>query len=227
MPLRKVLKLLLELPNVFQCISDYFSLMENLLIHCECQLWKSYIMGSTNNEIILPLLLHYDDYETAHSLGSHATIYMLGGVYVSLAWVLPQFSSSLENIFLASISHSEDRSYFGNRAVFQSIIQELKRLEKQGIQVKVDNHQVRIVYFRLIAIIGENLALNYILGFNERFNSNYYCRFCRITKNKASQEIGIESGLLRTKENYEKDLTTDSNGVKELCVFNDHKISTV
>lgn len=77
----------------------------------------------------MPLILYYDDFETCNPLGSHAGIYKLGAIYFTIASIPPKYASRIENIFLAMLFHSQDRTKFGNRAIFNILLKELKNLE--------------------------------------------------------------------------------------------------
>ncbi|XP_074095813.1 uncharacterized protein LOC141525289 [Cotesia typhae] len=48
-----------------------------------------------NKDLILPLIVFYDDLETGNPLGSHAGINKLGAVYTSIATVPPTMSSRI------------------------------------------------------------------------------------------------------------------------------------
>lgn len=81
-------------------------------------LWKD--ISSNNSEgLLLPLILHFDDFETNNPLGSHAGVNKIGAVNVTLPCIPPQFRFQLKNIFLAMLFKSKDRVDFGNRAVFK------------------------------------------------------------------------------------------------------------
>lgn len=88
--------------------------------------------------------MYYDDFETGNALGSHAGDNKMGGVYVSLPGLPPQYRSSLLTIFNALIFYSKDREEFGNFAVFNPLINELKHLETQGIEVNLSGRKVQI-----------------------------------------------------------------------------------
>ena len=72
------------------------------------------------NKIIIPYFWYFDDYETNNPLGTHAGIKKLGAVYISFTPCLsPEFSSSLNNIFLALLFNSLDRKQFLNKMTFK------------------------------------------------------------------------------------------------------------
>jgi len=157
---------------MFEIILNYISYLktsESELISSfiQSQLWKEKLRMN-QNKIILPLFLYFDDFEVNNPLGSHAGSQKLGAVYVSLSCLPPELSSSLNNIFLASLFKSDDKKCYGNRIIFYNLITELNYLKDTGITITIKNisHQV---YFSLGLILGDNLGLHSILGFSENY----------------------------------------------------------
>lgn len=228
-PLRKIFQHFMELPNVLQltlrhiremnkcCSKDYFDFLTS-------PLWRD-ISKNYGDGIVIPIFLFYDDFEINNPLGSHAGIHKLGAAYILLAGTPLKYHSTLDNIFLALLCHSSDRTTHGNRATFNILFEELKFLETNGIEVVSNNKRYKI-YFTLTLILGDNLGVNSILGFSESFSSHFFCRFCRATKEQC-QTLCISDLLLRrTKSNYDRDiqnLSGISAGVKEPCIWNDLK----
>ena len=106
--------------------------------------------------------------------------------------------------------------------MFEPIIEDLLKLESEGIELTI-NGTKRRVYFVLALFIGDNLAVHGAIGFVESFRAKYPCRFCRIdskTLQSSTKEIGI---LNRNKENYKEDLKPNNlsdTGIKNECIFN-------
>lgn len=99
------------------------------------------------------------------------------------------------------------------------MINQLNNLFTNGISITVKNQTLK-VYFVLFAILGDNLGVNCLLGFNESFVSDYYCRFCKASKYMAHRLCCELSRLLRNEDNYKEDVENSSNGVKSECIFN-------
>lgn len=166
------LKMFLELPNVYQQILEYIaeealpnSGVISSIIHGT--LWKD-LETRFENKTFFPLLLFYDDFEPCNPLGSRAVIYKLGAVYITLSCLPPEYSSLLENIFLAQLTYTSDKEVYGNKKIFSNLIEDLKCLEEDGINIVINNDEKK-VYFPLILILGDNLGLNSVLGFSESF----------------------------------------------------------
>lgn len=138
--------------------------------------------------------------------------------------VIPQkFLAALKNIFVSTVVLCNDRNVLnGNEKVFQLAIGDLKILESEGLELNV-NGEVKIVYFALAVMLGDNAGINSILGFVESFSANYYCRFCKLHKCQAHYMTAVPEIFLRTVDNYAEDVIVNDQsetGVFEECVFN-------
>lgn len=168
--------------------------------------------------------MYFDDYQVGNALGSKSNKNKLGAVYVSIP-CLPQYLfPTLRNIFLFSLFYTQDCKDFGNQAVFNKLIEELKYLEETGITIDVINNINVKVYFKLGLILGDNLGIHSILGLTESFSAKFCCRFCKISKIDLRNTTHNRTALARTEQSYEEDLNKHdvSSGVKEPCVW--HKL---
>ncbi|KAK9736409.1 hypothetical protein QE152_g12506 [Popillia japonica] len=236
------LKAFLELPNVFQNITEYVNsltsktsisnivqtdLWKNILITSktsisnivQTDLWKN-ILKHFPAKIVFPISLYFDDFELNNPLGTHAGTYKVGAVYYSIPCLPPQYVSQLENIFLAQLHHTADLQKYDNTRVFSRLLRSFKQLEQNGIVISVDNLETN-VYFIVILILGDNLGIHKMFGFHESFNSNNYCRFCRASKTVAATQITEHDATIRTVENYNVDLYDNQCGIKDDCIFNE------
>lgn len=224
-PLKPVLKKLFSLPGLLDTVNNYIVSLkteQSCSNFMQCDLWKDKLKIFKACDTVLPIFIYYDDYETCNPLGSHSGIYKLGAVYASFPFLPPQFRSTLDNIMLVSLFHSDDRKNFGNKNVFASVINELTSLEKEGIDIHKDGKNIKI-YFVLGLIIGDNLGLNAALGFVESFSSNYFCRFCLLNKEETEHVCSDATAPLRNQLNYADHVNMGNpslTGVKEVCVFN-------
>ncbi|XP_031359195.1 uncharacterized protein LOC116182794 isoform X1 [Photinus pyralis] len=221
--IRTVLKKFLELPNVLNKI-DYFvqsqeEISSEIVSIFQGELWKS-LKSRFINKKVFPIYIFFDDFEPINPLGSRAGIYKIGGVYLSLACIPFEFASLIENIFLVQLFYSSDRARHGNKKIFESLIDDLIFLEREGIYVDRPDGIQEKIYFTLFLILGDNLGLNSILGFNESFNSDHFCRICLATKQMSQVEVDQLKFILRSKETYNSHSTNFSHGVKESCIWN-------
>jgi hypothetical protein len=70
--------------------------------------------------------------------------------------------------------------------VFRSLVEEIRFLQQHGVCVNASGVTYEIK-FRMVKILGDNLGLNSLLGYNESFSANHYCRVCRVHKQSVSQ----------------------------------------
>uniref|UniRef100_A0A1Y1N501 C2H2-type domain-containing protein n=1 Tax=Photinus pyralis TaxID=7054 RepID=A0A1Y1N501_PHOPY len=223
-PLRKIFKLFLELPNIFQTIMSYMQKEMSLPPHLlssvfQGQIWRNLVQKYPNDKIILPLLIYFDDFECCNPLGSKAGVYKIGATYVSLACIPPELATLLENILVCCLFYSSDRTAFGNKKIFSKLMDELIFLETQGITINFNTKKIN-VYFTVVTVLGDNLGLNSILGFTESFQANNFCRICKSTKAESKTQFVEDPSQIRTEENYLQDVETLSAGIKEPCIFN-------
>ncbi|KAF7987973.1 hypothetical protein HCN44_004789 [Aphidius gifuensis] len=89
---------------------------------------------------------------------------------------------------------------------------------QDGIVINIEGQQHH-VFFHLAKFLGDNLALNEILGFEKSFSALYYCRTRREHRDDCRTLLEEKTNMLRTKENYLTDLKHSTNGVREKFVF--------
>ncbi|XP_034254729.1 uncharacterized protein LOC117653268 [Thrips palmi] len=225
-PLRKLFKMFLSLPGVFNTCYSYMEKLEketNVLANfVQGKLWKEKKALHFKDKIVFPLFVYYDDLEVNDPLGSHKVVSKLGGTYVTIPCLPPEYQSKLENIFLALLIYSLDRSLFGNANVFKILVDEINYLQKTGIEIDVDGSPIR-VYFALGLVLGDNLALNGVLGFVESFRAYYFCRFCKTHRDTTTTDCCETPELRRNVDDYERDVAApmSKSGVKEKSIWND------
>lgn len=182
-PLKWSLKVLLEIPGMFQLLKDYMydlQMEQNIISNfIQGNLWKEVSKNFGEGKFVIPLFAYYDEFETGNALGSHAGVQKLGALYTQIPCFPPYISSKLSNIMLTSLLYGKDRKLFENK-VFQKFINELNELNVDGLLLNVDNEEIK-VYSQLGLITGDNLGLNEMLGYVDNFNSGRPYRICRAT----------------------------------------------
>ena len=123
-PLRKVLKAFLELPNVLSSVTNFLQSptpqgIISDFIHGSH--WQTKKRHFGDKRVVIPLTVYTDDYEVDKELGPHSA--KLTATYVKFACLLPEFQGSLYNIFLVLLFNARDREDFGNKAVFRKLIE--------------------------------------------------------------------------------------------------------
>lgn len=186
--LKDVFRVLFEIPGFFDVMKKH---QKNLLTQrkvltnfIQGNYWQSKL-NEFEGKTVFPIFLYFDEYETGNALGSHSGVNKLGAVYISLASMPTECLSKVRNIFLFALFYSKDRVLYGNRAIFQQLIEQLTFLEQQGITVNIGN-QEQVIYFKLGLILGDNLGLHSILGLVESFSATCRCRFCKMTKQETT-----------------------------------------
>lgn len=222
-PIRNVLKNFFELPNIFEETKNYLRTLEHddiISNFVQGNLWRK-LREDFGDKFVLPINLFFDDFENNNPLGSHKGISKCGAVYLSISCLPPAIASKLDSIFLLALFNSLDRKMFSNAIIFSRVIDELKELETNGIEISVRNSNVKI-YFKLALFLGDNLGIHEALGFITSFKSAAFCRFCKIKSSEIQHTFFEDPNLMRNKTNYSADLQKHeckSTGIVELCVF--------
>lgn len=227
LPLKDVLEKFFSLPCVLKDTLAYLGSIkrnpfgiENIIQGSVCEN-KIQSFMEIESEMVLPLIVYFDDFEVGNPLGSHAGIHKLGGVYVSLPCLPPRYVSQLKHIFILALFHSSDRYSCGNNMIFTKVIEELNNLKNNGVKIESEVFKGTIKFY-VAAVTGDNLGLNGILGFVESFSANRPCRICNANKEQIKSLYFEDDELLRNNTNYTHDLQIHNvfeTGIKEECVW--------
>lgn len=225
-PLAETLKSFLRDKSTLDVIVNYLKFLDeesktgvisNII---QTEFWKDKLLVYDKNDLVLPLVLFFDEFENNNPLGSRPGLQSLGGVYFSCPAFPPSHRSKLEYLILSTLINSLDLKLMGYKRCFSPLLQELEKLETDGIEINGSK-----LYFVLAICIGDNKGLNAFLGFSQSFVSNFFCRLCKMPKEDTRFCVtadGIEH-LLRNIGNYDEDITRNNvseTGVKEICSFN-------
>ena len=144
-----------------------------------------------------------DAFETVNPLGPNAGKHKLNGVYASIACLPPKQKSKL-NIFLLQIYYVDDLHNFNRTEICSDMIILLNKLDTEGITLELKENRIINVRFKLANIIADNLGLNGILGFQESFSANHFCRICKLYKTETKKRCHQVDKSSRNLENYKK-----------------------
>lgn len=128
---------------------------------------------------------------------------------------------------VVALFHSQDLRKYGFDDILKPLVDDLKILETQGIEVPFLESPL---LGSVIQITGDKLGLHGLFGFVESFSATYFCRFCLTSKDE-SQSVFTEDDphmIFRTKEIHaercaalqENSMLASKFGVKKACLFN-------
>ncbi|KAK7891646.1 hypothetical protein WMY93_023609 [Mugilogobius chulae] len=100
---------------------------------------------------------------------------------------------------LVLLCHERDFKHFGHAKVFSELLDDLKELEENGIMTDAGS-----VKGALYCVSGDNLGSHCIGGFSENFStSEYFCRYCLISRTEFQTSDPTSCGPERTPESYQ------------------------
>lgn len=231
-PVRQVLKQIIELPGIFKQIMSYVHGVEKeehaIYNVMQTKYWQDKKSRLNCNEILLPLALYDDDVETNNALGSHRGRGKIGAVYIVLPFLPPHLFSKTENILLILLYNSYRQKKVPFVQVFGKVTEELLFLEAKGIFVETDDGIVNL-RFSLVAMVADNLAMNSIMGFTMSFSANYSCRFCLTSNANFESILKSADCKMRTESSYNDDLkkrNSKETGIANMSAIPDIASST-
>lgn len=174
--------------------------------------------------LLLPLIIYFDDFEPNNVLGSRSGSHKVGGVYVKIPCLPEHIQSKISHIYAAMLFFTEDRKYkcFGNSRILGPLIDDLNKLQNLGIELTMHS-RFNLVKLIPVFVTGDNLGINSILGFQECFVANFFCRFCKIHRDQCHTLCNSNSEELRTVNNYKVDVEINNpknTGIKEMSIWN-------
>ncbi|XP_075155529.1 uncharacterized protein LOC142228878 [Haematobia irritans] len=222
MPLKFMIKSIFSIPNLLNLT------LQNIQTSLSDDKLSSFANGDLFKKVVqqypsriqIPYILYFDDFQINNALGGNT--YSVCGCYMQFPLIPKHLLSQLQFIFTAAFVSTKNLKECGNESSFHSFVEDLKQLEL-GIDLIV-NGSVQKVHFILGLVVGDNLAVNSIVGYVQSFNAMHYCRACTRLKTQMQSDNREVSANLRSEFNYEIDLSknnTTKTGIKESCVFAD------
>ncbi|KAJ8673109.1 hypothetical protein QAD02_004370 [Eretmocerus hayati] len=224
-PLRKVLKKFLELPGLFERLTEYLQelLNDKFFISNVVQgsIWESYFSISSCL-LVMPLLIYFDDYENNNPIGSHRGLNKCGAVYASIPCLPPEYQAKIENIFLFLLFNTLDRAVYSNKMTFAKAIEELNFLQTEGITLDLPGGPVKVV-FRITNLIGDNLGIHTICNYVQYFRTKFFCHLCLTEYCDISNKLSEDDCVMRNPDNYSELLALNDpqeSGMDGECEWN-------
>lgn len=189
MPIQQQIKLFFELPNILDTILDYMRQLEqekdetNNFI--QGKIWKNIKQNFNHEDIVIPCFLYHDDFAADSPLSSNTANSKIAAFYYSFP-VIPQHLLSSPNYIFDALFFRTSLKNNDLAFLLDPLIEIFKELEEEGLILNINGKEIRI-YVVLSLIIGDNLALNELIGLTKSFNSSYFCRFCLTPKEMTNQ----------------------------------------
>ncbi|XP_064474056.1 uncharacterized protein LOC135388428 [Ornithodoros turicata] len=210
-PICEVLKKLLDVPEVYS--SFWYSETEDgyLSTPFDGTAFQQHSFFKGDRKKIC-VQLYADEFEVCDPLGSKRGKHKLLGVYFSVLNV-PQ-RSTLSQIHLVLLVKDKDASAYGLQKVFQPLMQDILKLEEEGIVVNGEIHKGTI-----FVVTGDNLSSHRIGGFKCSFSGGRICRFCLALRNEISHKHLESDFVIRSPEGHLHHLQMLKNGIPTLSLY--------
>ena len=223
-PILDTMKLLLSHSDILHFVThDHISIDGVLRDFCDAEQFKNNPLFQRDSNA-LQLHFFYDDFETVNPLGSKTKVHKIGGFYFVLKNLPPKFNSSLQNIHLVALCHTEDIKKYGYDEILRFLVEDINILSSHGIELP-DGSRKRGTITQFSA---DNLGANSLFGFVESFTASHYCRLCSMGKEETQISFKESEIHMRTIESYNQNLqeqeeqaTLHIRGLKKSSVLND------
>lgn len=185
--------------------------------------WKS-VVERNEGKTLIPLFLYSDDFVIGNKKGPHSQENSLCAFYYMFPTAPPQIVSKLNSIFVAMFAKSIDLKKHGNESPEHTLLNIFKRLEVEGVTLFKSSNKEKKVHIIFSKILGDNLGIHILCGFNRNFRGGRPCIFCEITFEMLKISSEINPDLIRTLEKYNQYFingTFNDFGLKCESKFND------
>ena len=127
-------------------------------------------------------------------------MHKLGCLFFFLGNTRPQFRSTLKNIHLVAVGRSSDIQTYGINAFLSPLVEDLKKLYCDGINVCI-NGEVCVIHGTLLAFLADTLAAHMVGGFKGSMSfALRVCRTCLITPQQLPSCFSETTCTVRTPE---------------------------
>ena len=139
-----------------------------------------------NNPEAVPLILFQDELEICNPIGPGKTRHKLNCTYFTSMHIQPALRSKVQGVQLVSLVKSKLWKKYGNKNCNQRLVDDLKLLENEGIEIL--KPVKRIVKAGLQFIVGDNLGQHTLAEMNQVFSSGRICRWCVTTYDEVCKQ---------------------------------------
>ncbi|KAJ6219864.1 hypothetical protein RDWZM_005676 [Blomia tropicalis] len=156
--------------------------------------------NNLNNK--LRIGLYGDDFTITNPIGASSKKQKIFGLYLDINnWPVYKYhASEIPALIFAHRETIEELESINH--ILKILVSDIKKLTKHGIQVLFNGEQVKIeVGFAFI--MGDNLAVNEMLGLSRTFGKYFICRYCQATYSDIKEDLSSNKELnFRKNINY-------------------------
>jgi len=122
-------------------------------------------------------------------------------VYMVLGNLPYHVQMKMDNLQLVMLCRDTDLTRCGQHAVFETLLNELRGLEQNGVTFNSLFFPVR-----LVCVLGDNLGSHWLGGFSAKFSiSSFICRYCLVEKDSENTYSLARTAEVRTPAGYNAD----------------------
>lgn len=198
--IKNTLNLLLRDPKVQKKVQASFTRESKADIFEDYQdgsLHKKRKLNHPENSIDLHIFT--DEFTPTKDLSSVANKYKILGMYYTIGNLPSHIRAKLDCKRLIMLV-PDSKSMFSDfkLGLFKVVVKELMKLQREGITFMGENVKVRLRF-----LLGDNKGQHEIGGFIQSFSSEYFCRYCSMSKTEINAEPW-KVGPMRTPESIEE-----------------------
>ena len=154
----------------------------------------------------LQMCLYHDDFNIVNPLGNKREKYKVSAFYFVICNFSAKFKSRLKDIHVAVLSPASFVSRYGYKTILAPLLDDIKKLETEGIQVIFEGKQHHF-FGTVNMLIADDLVAHAIGGYFCNFSTVHrFCRFCNCPENQLEQCLPNKKFSLRTKTGYENNI---------------------
>ena len=222
-----MLKSLFECQNfgemVLNKINDYLNNNDGKIRNfVQGKIWRD-IVERNPNKTLVPYFFYDDDIEIASPVGHNVSKQSLSVYTIHFPVVEDFLLSKTELMFPVAIAKTTETKKYLKDYVINTLVETMNELAEEGILLKIGNEERRI-YFILGLVIGDNKALNEMLGFTGSFIHEFCCRQCIMPIEDRSVSVQSDPSLKRNIEDYDDHLNNSDEfgkyGLNRKCNLN-------